>query len=209
MAAATRRRRQRLRMDPRARMFKALATLALALTGGASLLAWLEPDPVDVAAASARTANPLIWRHLAREAIQKIDSAAASPWRAVEVVAVTDGGPARGATLSATLPPDDLHFLVAEDGRLQALPAWQHQQAADPSERVIRVGVVGRASEHHVASAQWNTLRALLAELAGQTRQSTGPLPVRLETDAQAGGAQAPPLQQHLHALLLKDGFLG
>jgi hypothetical protein len=190
-------------------MFKALAFLALAMTCGAGLMAWLEPRSENFADGPALAGNPLLSRHLARQVVQSSGGRPWRPWRGVEVVALTGTGPTRSGTLTATLPPQNLHFVISENGELQALPAWRHQRTAGVSERLIRVGVLGGPSIRRVSTAQWLALRALLAELGERATSVSGSLPVRLEPVAVAGSGDALPWRQHLRTLLLKDGFLG
>ena len=188
-------------------MFKTLASLALAMTGGAGLLAWLEPRADNYPDDPALAGNPLLSRHLARQVVRSSGFTAERSWRGVEIVTLVGTSPAAGGTLTATLPPDNLHFVVGEDGGLQALPAWLQARSVLASGRMIRVGVVGRQSERRVPTCQWLALRALLAELSEQTQAVS--LPVRLEPVAQASSGEVLPLRQHLRTLLLKDGFLG
>jgi hypothetical protein len=73
---------------------------------------------------------------------------------------------------------------------------------------MIRVGVVGRPSDRRLPTCQWLALRALLAELSEQTHPESGSLPIRLGSLAEPEGGGTPPIRQHLHSLLLKDGLL-
>ncbi len=188
-------------------MFKTLASLALAMTVGAGLLAWLEPRPANYAGDAALAGNPLLTRHLARQVVRSSGLSDSRIWRGVEIVTLAGTRQTAGGTLTASVPPENLHFVVGEDGGLRALPAWLQERDSASSTKMIRVGVVARRSDRRVPTSQWLTLRALLAELGEQTQAAS--LPVRLEPQADVDSGDAPPLRQHLHTLLVKDGLLG
>lgn len=207
--AARFRQRQHYGMDRQARMFKALASLALAMTGGAGLLAWLEPKPHSSLNDPTLAGNPLLSRQRARQAVGSGDDAWDKPWRAIEVVALVHAVGPIGLALTATVPPDDLHFVIDEDGTVQALPSWTKRGAADGPQRVIRIGVVGSVPDRRLPSTQWLALRALLVELNAHAEATSGALPVKLGTVPDPTGRQGPSPGEHLRELLLRDGFLG
>ena len=191
-------------------MFKALGALAVCMTGGALLLAWLEPAPEDYAAggvALGDRADARLLRSLARRAVRTTSSPPGKPWDGVELVAVTEGASSSAAALAATAPPGDLHFLIARSGRFRSLPSWRRQQAVSQQGRVIRIGLMGAPSSARVSTAQWTALRALLAELADQAGPIPGDLPIRL-----AGAEKkldSSPFVRHLRHLLTREGLLG
>jgi len=191
-------------------MFKALGALAVCMTGGALLLAWLEPAPEDYAAggvALGDRADARLLRSLARRAVRTTSLALGKPWDGVELVAIREGASGSAAALAATAPSNDLHFLIARSGRFRSLPSWRRQQAVSQQGRVIRIGLMGAPSSARVSTAQWTALRALLAELADQAGPIPGDLPIRL-----AGAEKrldSSPFVRHLRHLLTREGLLG
>ena len=184
-------------------MVKTLATLAVSMTGGAVLLAWMEPQPGDLMAGR----DLYGWdafQAAAHQAVGATGGVQPIEWSAVEVLAVPHAGLGRRGTLAATTPPDDFHFLVTRQGDLQPLMPWQRQQAAGDGRRVIRVGVVGAPGSGGIPVAQRDALRALLLELAGLA----GPLPVRVGRTGESLVGGAPAAHKCLRALLAEQGFV-
>ena len=147
-------------------MVKTLVGLAVSMTGGAVLLAWMEPQADDLAA----NRDLYGWgafQVAAHRAVASTGGIQPQGWSAVEVLPVADAGLGRRGTLTATTPPDDFHFLVTEEGDLQPLTPWRYQQAVRDGRRVIRIGVLGAPAGGKIPSAQREALRALLLELTG------------------------------------------
>ncbi|HUU82856.1 MAG TPA: hypothetical protein VM243_05060 [Phycisphaerae bacterium] len=179
-------------------MTKTLATLAVSMTAGALLLAWLEPKPSNVLAAPFAYDRDT-FKLAARHAVGAASDVQPNGWTAVEVLAVADAGLGRRGTLTATQPPDDFHFLVTAQGDLQPLAPWRRQRATADGQRVIRIGLVGDPRTTRIPDAQRNALRALLLELT----ELAGPLPVRV-----GNGRAAPPTHADLRTVLSEQGFL-
>jgi hypothetical protein len=188
-------------------MFKALASLAICMIGGALLLAWLEPTPQDYATGQvALTQRPdaRLLRSLARRVVRSTEATPGKAWSGVEVVALAEGSSGRAATLTATAPLENLHFLVARNGQFRSLPSWQRQQPTAQRAEVIRIGLAGTSPATRIPAAQWTALRALLLELAEQTGSTPGSLPIHLAADGEGTDAEGSPFVQHLRDLLTR-----
>ena len=86
-------------------MVKTLATLAVSMTAGGVLLAWMEPRPAEVVAArDGYGLGP--FQVAARQAIGAAHEIEPGRWSAVEVVALAEVSPGSRRTLVATAPPD-------------------------------------------------------------------------------------------------------
>ncbi|MFQ5490876.1 MAG: hypothetical protein ACE5GE_09165, partial [Phycisphaerae bacterium] len=164
-------------MQPRARTFKALATLALSMIGGTLLLAWLEPLP-PAADGNTTHQNPLLTRRQAREAVGNRFVESMPPWAGIEVLALHQDQPSANL-LTARAPRKDLHFLVGLNGQLQPLPAWQRQDLR-LNDGMIRIGLAASGEGKHIPRAQWEALRALLAALEARIDSGEALLPVRM-----------------------------
>lgn len=176
------------------------------MTGGALLLAWLEPLPP--ADAERPGQDSLLIRRLARRAVGQPAMGQRLPWTGIEILPCLRDQQSAGL-LTATLPRKDLHFLVGADGLLQSLPAWQRQDDL-ASRRMIRVGVVASPNGEHIPRAQWIALRALLAALEERIQVDDQLLPIQLVAPVGGGPTTAlSPIDSHLKSLLSDGGFLG
>jgi hypothetical protein len=184
-------------------MVKTLATLAVSMTGGALLLAWMEPQPSEVAG-NRDLYGWGVHQLAARRAVGAAVDVKPAGWSAVEVLALPEAGPGRHVALAATVPPDNLHFLVSPQGDVQPLAPWRRQQAAGETGRVIRIGVIGAAHAAALPVVQCDALRALLLELS----DLAGRMPVRVAGPQQDLLAAGPASSQSLHALLVERGFV-
>lgn len=145
-------------MDQRRRMYKTLGCLAGAMTGTASLLAWIDPSPSIPTAAL--THEELLWA--ARSLV--FDSVAIQPaqWRTVEVV---EGPSMRGQGLALTAGADlsESHFYIDDDGRPSRANRWDRQVAPSNAPHTIRIEIATDDSEP--SPAQQHGVQALLDAL--------------------------------------------
>ncbi len=185
-----------------------LMVLALAMTGGATLLSWLAPTVGDYQAASFPSTNPLIVQRMARDAVA-VASSRRVVWSGVEILVVRGAKPLPGLALAAISAERDLHFEVDAEGRLKALKPWQ-EQARVADFDLIRVGMVGDIDSDHVSRTQWQALLALLSALEDRDPVDRTGLSVRLEEADSAGKAHGGQDRfEHLASLLKSEGLIG
>ena len=146
-------------MELNTRTFRVLVCLAVSMTSGSVLLAWLEPapPPMDAAMASARLAGQ------ARSAVLACSKQVAL-WRSVTLLPQAE--PADGMALAAVAAADVVHFTIARNGAVHAGAAWLTQsRLADTGE--IRIGLNGAMAQTNSAipQAQCVALQALLGAL--------------------------------------------
>jgi len=147
-------------MDQRRRMYKTLGCLAGAMTGTASLLAWI--DPTSSIPTAALTHEELL--STARSLV--LDNVAIQParWRTVEVV---EGPSMRGPGMALTAGADlnESHFYVDDDGRPSRASRWNRQVAPSNAPHTIRIEVAADDTEPSPSPAQQQCVEALLDAL--------------------------------------------
>lgn len=141
-------------------MYKTLGCLAGAMTGTASLLAWIDPSPSIPTAALTYEEQLLAARSLV------FDSVAIQPaqWRTVEVV---EGPSMRGQGLALTAGVDlnESHFYIDDDGRPSRAHRWDRQVAPSSAPHTIRIEVAHDDTQTFLSLAQQNSVQALLDAL--------------------------------------------
>ena len=144
-------------MDQRRRMYKTLGCLAGAMTGTASLLAWIDPSPSIPTAAL--THEELLWA--ARSLV--FDSVAIQPaqWRTVEVV---EGPSMRGPGVALTAGADlsEFHFYIDDEGRPSRADRWDRQVAPSNAPHTIRIEIATDDTAPSPSPAQQQSVQALL-----------------------------------------------
>lgn len=164
-------------MDQRARMWKTLASLVVAMTGTSALLGWMDPSPGISAAAP----PPGELLDLARTTVAADINIARGFWTIVVIEAVPD---APGAMLAATDGRDVRHhFRIDTDGRPVRLQPWYEQRAADGWPQTIRIAVAQADADLPMAPAQWLSVRAMIHTL----RDAVGPTPDATELAVHLG----------------------
>jgi hypothetical protein len=147
-------------MDQRRRMYKTLGCLAGAMTGTASLLAWIDPSPSIPTAAL--THEELLWA--ARSLV--FDSVVIQPaqWRTVEVV---EGPSMRGPGVALTAGADlnESHFYIDDEGRPSRASRWDRQVAPSNAPHAIRIEIATDDTEPSPSPAQQHSVQALLDAL--------------------------------------------
>ena len=147
-------------MDQRRRMYKTLGCLAGAMTGTASLLAWIDPSPSIPTAAL--THEELLWA--ARSLV--FDSVAIQPaqWRTVEVV---EGPSMRGPGMALTAGTDlsESHFYIDDEGRPSRASRWNRQVAPSNAPHTIRIEIAHNDTQTFPSPAQQNSVQTLLDAL--------------------------------------------
>ena len=147
-------------MDQRRRMYKTLGCLAGAMTGTASLLAWIDPSPSIPTAALTHeellsTARSLVFDSVAIQPAQ---------WRTVEVV---DGPSMRsqGVALAAGADLKESHFYIDDEGRPSRSSRWDRQVAPSNAPHTIRIEIATDDTEPSPSPAQQHSVQALLDAL--------------------------------------------
>ena len=147
-------------MDQRRRMYKTLGCLAGAMTGTASLLAWIDPSPSIPTAALTHEELFLAARSLV------FDSVTIQPaqWRTVEVV---EGPSMRGPGMALTAGADlnESHFYIDDEGRPSRASRWNRQVAPSNAPHTIRIEVAHNDTQTFPSPAQQNSVQTLLDAL--------------------------------------------
>lgn len=144
-------------MDQRRRMYKTLGCLVGAMTGTASLLAWIDPSPSIPNAALTHEELLLAARSLVFDGV----AIQPSKWRTVEVVP----GPSmrgQGVTLAAGADPGESHFYIDDEGRLSRADRWDRQLAASNALHTIRIEIAQDNTRPSPSPAQSSSVQALL-----------------------------------------------
>ena len=145
-------------MDQHKRMYKTLGCLAGAMTGTASLLAWIDPSP------SLGTLSQHELAIHARSLVFDDVPLRAGQWRQVDIVE----GPALhrpGVILAAGGDRSESHFYIDEGGRLFRTHRWDRQLPPSNAPHTIRVGIVQVDARPSLSSAQADSIGALLDAL--------------------------------------------
>ena len=147
-------------MDQRRRMYKTLGCLAGAMTGTASLLAWIDPSP--------SIPTPVLSQDELLAAARSLvfDDVTIRPgqWRSVEVVE----GPATlgpGVALIADADRSECHFYIDDRGEPSRAGRWDRQLAPSDAPHTIRIEVGHDQGRPFPSPAQSNGVQALLEAL--------------------------------------------
>jgi hypothetical protein len=147
-------------MDKPRRVLKTLTCLVGAMTGTATLLAWMDPslpftpDPVDFDDLQAAV-DELVF--------EGTDLGPAS-WDAVEIVTDLDG-PARSAMLAGRPDGPTWHFYIDGRGRLSRSEHWYRQWPVPEAPERVRIAVAGSGPGAPMAEPQGRCLQVLVAAL--------------------------------------------
>ena len=147
-------------MDQRKRMYRTLGCLAGAMTGTASLLAWIDPSPSP-------PPRTLSQQELAVQALSLVfDGVPLRPgqWRQVEIVE----GPSlqsAGILLTADTDRSECHFLVDDAGQMSRTNRWDRQHASSNAPHTIRIEMSHNDTGPFPSPAQSNSVEALLDAL--------------------------------------------
>lgn len=148
------------RMDQRRRMYRTLGCLAGAMTGTASLLAWIDPSPSP----PPRILSQYELAVQARSLVFDDVSLRLGQWRHVEIVE----GPSlqsAGVLLTAGVDRSESHFYVDDHGRLSRTRQWDRQLAPSNAPHTIRIEIAHDDTELSPTTAQSNSVQALLDAL--------------------------------------------
>ena len=147
-------------MDQRKRMYRTLGCLAGAMTGTASLLAWIDPS----SAPPTRTLSQEELAALARSLVFDDVSLRPGQWTQVEIVE----GPSlqsAGALLTAGTDRSVCHFYVDDGGRLSRSGRWDRQLAPSNAPHTIRIEITHDETQPFLSPAQQNSVQTLLDAL--------------------------------------------
>ena len=156
-------------MDQRRRMYRTLGCLAGAMTGTASLLAWIDPSP--------STPTPVLSQEELLAAARSLvfDDVTIRPmqWRSVEVVeAPSMRGP--GVALAADADRSECHFYIDDHGRPSRAGRWDDQLAPSDAPHTIRIEVSHSEGQPFPSSAQVNSIQALFDSIEGALKPAAG-----------------------------------
>jgi len=164
-------------MDQRARMYRTLGCLAGAMTGTATLLAWINPSPV-------LPEEPVRGQidSLARALVLDRVELRPGQWRDVEILARPTAANA-AVMLAAGVDPPEFHFYIDRDGRPSRADRWRHQLPPSNSPHTIRIQVATVGNRPRVSSVQWETVQGLLEAIHDAVAPHRAPLPVHLSAE--------------------------
>jgi hypothetical protein len=167
-------------MDRRARMWKTLGCLVVAMTGTSAMLGWM--DPTSDGAAVVVTEFEIT--ALVRESVDSGFSADTEPavWREVEI-SPGRSMPTAGSLLAARRGPLNYHFYVDRFGRPMKTVHWRRQQAVAGRRGVIRIQVEPTAQDATISAAQRYCVRQLIETLSVSLTSEEAPLAVRWPQD--------------------------
>lgn len=148
-------------MDQRARMFKVLTCLALAMTGAAGLLSWIEPT--GPGSSGAPDLAQVVAQ--ARQAVTGDTSVSLGRWCQIDLSLCDDRLAGRTDVLAAVPSNDQYHFFVGDAGVVQANACWWEQESIARHGDAVRVGVYYRSGQSAVPLPQAIALQALVREL--------------------------------------------
>lgn len=147
-------------MDQRKRMYRTLGCLAGAMTGTASLLAWIDPLPSP----PLQTTSQKELTALARSLVFDDVALRLDQWKRVEII---DGPPLQsaGVLLTAGVDRGESHFHVSEEGRLSRTNRWIRQLAPSNAPQTVRIEIAHDDPQATSSPAQLSSIRALLDAL--------------------------------------------
>jgi len=141
-------------------MYKTLGCLAGAMTGTASLLAWIDPSHSIPTAALTHEELLQAARSIA------FDNVAIRPdqWRTVEVV---EGPSMRGQGVALTAGADlgESHFYIDDEGRASRTSRWDRQLPPADAPHTIRIEIAADDADLSPSPVQQHSIRALLDAL--------------------------------------------
>lgn len=162
-------------MDQRARMWKTLACLAVAMTSTTILLGWMDPSPPPPSASP----SPDQLAQLARLAVDMGIDLREHRWIDIEVIE----GPvaAAGTTLiAASRRESECHFRIDGNGRLFRTARWRDQRPPSASPHSVRIQVARTPGREPISLAQEKAIRALVDALDKALAVQEALLPVHL-----------------------------
>lgn len=148
------------RMDQQKRMFRTLGCLAGAMTGTASMLAWIDPSST----LPHRTLSQDELTALARSLVFDDVPLRPNQWRQVEIVE----GPAlrsAGVLLTADADRSESHFYIDDEGRPSRAGRWDRQLSPSNAPHTIRIEISTDNTQPFPSPAQQNSVQALLDSL--------------------------------------------
>ncbi len=151
-------------MDQRTRMFRVWICLAVSMTGGSTLLTWLEPDAAPLQ--DGRRTDDFV--RAARVAVSEHE-APAQTWTGVSLLPWPRGG-ADGIMLAAVRRPADVHFLIESDGRIHPQTCWREQRTVDDAQQ-IRVALATAGDDQALSRLQSLGVRALIDALRAEVTE--------------------------------------
>ncbi len=174
------------RMDQRARTITVLACLVGAMTGAATLLAWMDPSIPP-------PPEPLSQPQLVSLAHSLVNNAVVIDpelWDQVEVVA-GPRTPHTGTWLAARSENSQSHFFIDDTGRPSRASRWCAQRQSEVHPHAIRIRVTPPVIGPYMSTAQLLCLRALVDALDGAVSPGSTPLRVDFEPELLHGGQAA------------------
>ena len=177
------------RMDQRRRMYKTLGCLAGAMTGTASLLAWIDPSPP--------TPTPVLSQEELLAAARSLvfDDVTIRPmqWRSVEVVEAPSMR-SSGVALAADADRNECHFYVDDQGRPSRAGRWDDQLALSDAPHTIRIEVSHNDALPFPSAVQSGSVQALLDALEEAVTPAGSTLQIRFPIAARTvhGGSDVP-----------------
>ncbi len=168
-------------------MFRTLGGLAVAMTGTAGVLAWMDPSiPLG--------ADSLTYEELSRIAYRLVQDDVrvdARRWREVELVAARLD--ARGTMLAAAADDGECHFYIDEAGQAVQGRRWRQQTGASHAPHTVRIEIgLGETMPNGgegMSLQQWQSVQALLQALDTTVGDPGQPLPLRMEPGIAAPAA--------------------
>lgn len=166
-------------MDQHTRMLKTLVCLAVAMTGTAAFLHWLDPSSTLRAPTLAAHDVAVLVRSLVTDAVDiKPDQ-----WKDVEVVAGPIGGNA-GTPLTASPDSAGCHFYIDQAGRPSRARGWSRQMPPDDAPHTVRIQVARASGAGEFPTPlQWFTIRNLVEALDAALLQN-GAMRVYIQGDS-------------------------
>ncbi len=175
-----------------------LGCLVLAMTAGAALLSWIEPQSPSAGALP----DPGILRDQASRAVGWAGDVDPGNWETIEIVSMAGAdGPARLAATGG----GRFHFIVSTSGGVQRGVAWDRQSRWAESPGAVLVGIEIDGENESLPLAEWLGLRALLTALADQVDFDGRMLEIGIRATAERN---RPEWSRTLHAWLTYEGFL-
>ena len=171
-------------MNRQTRMFRMLTCLALAMTGTAVLLSWMEPS----GRGAAEQLAPALAAMEAEQAVAVSAPIALGRWQRVDVVVCREAVSARANVLAAVPQTEQYHFLVQPDGHVLANPSWLDQAPIGDADDVVRVGVCCLDDDSDLSFSQRVALETLVTQLRRHCAVPGGSLIVSVDERTVSAG---------------------